>query len=77
MYPHKDDIWKAIPDDVDILITHEPPQGVMDDVPNAGAVGCPLLRSHVERIQPILHVFGHIREFVLGRVGSALTICDR
>lgn len=62
MYPHKHDVWKAIPDNVDMLITHEPPQGVMDQVTDIGAVGCPLLKGHVERIRPLLHAFGHIRK---------------
>ncbi len=58
-------IWKRIPDNVDILVTHQPPYGVGDlsefyrkgEDPN---VGCKILLSHVERVKPKLHVFGHI-----------------
>ena len=58
--------WLMIPDDTDILITHTPPNGILDLVnnwrqPNVN-VGCELLRFHMERIKPALNVFGHIHE---------------
>ena len=56
--------WDMIPDDVDILITHGPPQQIRDFVDNWRSpmnVGCEILRHQVEnRIKPLLHVFGHI-----------------
>jgi len=55
--------WSKIPANVDILISHMPPHGVLDT--NAGGVkaGCQdLLRTVVERIRPRIHVFGHIHE---------------
>ena len=53
--------WSEIPSGIDILVTHTPPHGVLD-VPSAGGVhlGCPHLRRAVSRIQPQLHVFGHV-----------------
>lgn len=59
--------WDKIPEDVDILITHGPPQGILDVADrgflvNAQSVGCSYLRYVVERIKPKLHVFGHIHE---------------
>lgn len=60
--------WALIPDDVDILITHSPPYGILDGVPNfsTGKViwtGSSSLRQEVTtRIKPRLHVFGHIHE---------------
>ncbi|RYD37467.1 MAG: metallophosphoesterase [Verrucomicrobiaceae bacterium] len=53
--------WSRIPAGIDILITHTPPQGILD-VPSSGDghLGCPHLRRELERIQPRLHVFGHI-----------------
>ena len=56
--------WDAIPADVDVLLTHTPPHGVLDYVPSAGGhVGCELLRSAVEaRVRPRMHIFGHIHE---------------
>ncbi len=55
--------WKLIPDDMDILITHGPPNGILDEVPRKYFVentGCEELRKRVEQIKPKLHVFGHI-----------------
>lgn len=55
--------WKLITDDVDILITHGPPQGMLDEVPRQYFVentGCEELRKRVEIVRPKLHIFGHI-----------------
>lgn len=55
--------WKLIPDDTDILITHGPPNGILDEVPRKYFIentGCEELRKRVEQIKPKLHVFGHI-----------------
>lgn len=57
----------AIPDDTDILITHGPPKGYLDDVLDWARgghinVGCEHILEAVQRIQPKLHVFGHIHE---------------
>ena len=55
--------WKLIPDDTDILITHGPPFGILDDVPRQYFIentGCEELRKRVETIKPKLHIFGHI-----------------
>jgi Icc-related predicted phosphoesterase len=60
-----DRIWKKIPEDVDVLITHGPPYMHGDEVPNLlhndeRNVGCKDLMRHIERIKPQIHVFGHI-----------------
>jgi len=55
--------WEKIPASVDILITHMPPYGLLDE--NAGKVkaGCrELLRLVTEKLKPSIHVFGHIHE---------------
>ena len=56
-----DKIWQMIPDNTDVLITHGPPAGFRDWA-KAGheSLGCRNLRSHVKRVKPKLHVFGHI-----------------
>jgi len=55
--------WKKIPNDVDILITHTPPKGILDLTLKEKNAGCLDLREEVEnRIRPKLHVFGHIHE---------------
>ncbi len=51
--------WAMIPEDTDILITHTPPCGIMDE---DGGVshGCSDLLVVVQRITPTFHIFGHI-----------------
>ena len=53
--------WSSIPSDIDILITHTPPAGILD-MPSSRLVnlGCPILREQLERITPKYHLFGHV-----------------
>ena len=64
---HKlDEFWKnSIPDDVDVLVVHGPPKGLLDLSYNRENelefCGCKSLRNHVlNRIKPKLCLFGHI-----------------
>lgn len=59
--------WKLIPLDTDILITHGPPNGILDEVPRKYFIentGCEELRKRVETLAEFgnlkLHIFGHI-----------------
>ena len=57
--------WEMIPDDTDVLITHGPPHGILDNVIDRWgggivAVGCEELLPIVQRIKPRVHIFGHI-----------------
>ena len=54
--------WTKIPEDTQVLITHGPPWGVLDRTEDGSHVGCEDLSRQVQRIQPKLHVFGHIHE---------------
>lgn len=62
------DHWDLIPKNTDILITHGPPYGILDQVKTLGSynigkhVGCEILKQKVEDIKPKLHIFGHIHE---------------
>jgi Icc-related predicted phosphoesterase len=49
--------WSKIPKDTDILVTHTPPYGILDQ-----NLGCESLLERIEIIKPKLHVFGHIHE---------------
>jgi Icc-related predicted phosphoesterase len=51
-----------IPTNVDILISHGPPYGILDVNVNGQHCGCPSLLSKVEELKPKLLVFGHIHE---------------
>lgn len=55
-------LWRSIPDNTDVLVTHGPPFGVADLAPIGGHVGCKGLLERICQISPRLHVFGHIHE---------------
>ena len=62
-----DRVWSQISEDVEVLITHGPPKGILDSTNVPGTkyvekVGCKSLLNHVFRIEPKLHVFGHIHD---------------
>ena len=46
--------WDMIPPGVDILVTHGPPRGFLDN-----SKGCQDLRNRVFEVKPKLHIFGH------------------
>jgi Icc-related predicted phosphoesterase len=54
--------WRLIPSNVDVLITHGPPEGIGDRTTRGEHVGCADLATAVLRCKPRLHVFGHIHE---------------
>lgn len=59
------DRWDLIPPDIDILITHSPPYGILDQLSTdyGASVGDMNLRNLLEKgMAPKLHVFGHIHE---------------
>ncbi|MDQ8199384.1 metallophosphoesterase [Pelagicoccus enzymogenes] len=55
-----DETWSKIPVQTDVLITHVPPFGVLDDGPFDRGLGCPVLKGKVLEAQPRCHVFGHV-----------------
>ena len=55
--------WAEIPVGVDVLITHGPPWGTLDQLDSGEHVGCEALQHEIfTRVRPKLHVFGHIHE---------------
>ena len=61
--------WKLIPDDIDILITHSPPYGIMDEILNYHTgkienVGSKSLAHQIKsmKIRPKIWIWGHIHE---------------
>lgn len=74
--------WDLIPEDTDILITHGPPFGILDQVVISSRgrgkekfAGCEELREAMFRIKPKLHVFGHIHSQGGKQVDLVTTIC--
>lgn len=55
-------VWAKIPHGIDVLVTHGPPAGVLDQTAHGAAAGCADLEEAVARVRPRLHVFGHIHE---------------
>jgi Icc-related predicted phosphoesterase len=54
-------LYAQIPQDIDVLISHGPPFGILDSEPISGLhAGCRELLDGVMRVRPKLHVFGHI-----------------
>ncbi len=56
--------FELIPDNIDILITHSPPEGILDKTWSSHArAGSPSLKSRVLKMPELkLHLFGHIHE---------------
>ncbi len=50
---------EKIPADIDVLITHSPPYGILDSDDNIN-YGDELLLTKVVEVQPQFHLFGHI-----------------
>jgi hypothetical protein len=64
--------WAMIPEGTSVLITHGPPHGRLGGVCRDGFdAGCELLRERVKKVEPLIHVCGHIHEgygcYVLGK----------
>ena len=54
-------LYSMVPDNVDVLITHGPPFGILDTECRFGFhQGCHELLERVKSVQPQLHVCGHI-----------------
>jgi len=66
--------WDLIPNGTDVLITHSPPHGVLDQVfprpsgwdpegsSGSGPLGCEELAIRARDLRPKLHIFGHIHD---------------
>lgn len=57
---HEKQDWSQIPQDTDILITHNPPYKIHDKAPNGLHRGSKSLLKKVLEIKPRIHLFGHI-----------------
>ena len=64
---------QAIPEGIDILVTHGPPYGRLDRVVSGERAGSRALAEAVARVRPRLHVFGHIHE-ARGQTGNSYNV---
>ncbi|KAF8464246.1 Metallo-dependent phosphatase-like protein [Kalaharituber pfeilii] len=55
------ELWAQVPEGTDILLTHGPPLGYLDNDGCAGKnLGCIELTKALWRVRPRAHVFGHV-----------------
>jgi len=66
--------WSNIPMNTDVLITHGPPLLFLDQVYGGENTGSTGLLDRVNRVKPLLHMFGHIHEAYGFEGPSALNI---
>ena len=57
--------WQKIPNDINVLITHGPPYGILDQAPRSAFsyenVGCKDLSNKIKQLSALkAHIFGHI-----------------
>ncbi len=52
--------WNLIPKNTDVLITHTPPYGILDEIGSGVKLGCEELTKVLQVVQPTCHFFGHI-----------------
>jgi len=52
--------WEPIPEGLDILVTHGPVHGILDDTYGGMRVGCEELYKKVFEVRPRFHICGHI-----------------
>ncbi len=68
-------VWAGVPSDIDILVTHTPPQGILDKSRAGQSLGCPSLADEMQRISPRVHCFGHVHASAgHQRIGDTLFI---
>ena len=52
--------WSAVPENTDVLITHTPPAGMLDQSSRGQELGCWHLAERVPQVAPAIHCFGHV-----------------
>jgi len=62
IWEKKKTCWAGIPDNCDILVTHIPPYGILDEADRGANIGCSELKKIVESKSPKIHIFGHCHE---------------
>lgn len=75
------EIWNKIPISTEVLITHGPPHGILDQVRGGTHLGCEELKLRLAAVRPRVHVFGHIHDaYGVARSNTAVYVngcsCD-
>lgn len=59
----------------DVIVSHEPPSGVLDAIPSGRHIGSPHVRELVEKVRPRLLLCGHVHEAAgTERLGETLVV---
>jgi len=79
--PRIREAWNRIPLGTDVLITHGPPHGALDQVQGREHLGCEELKLRRAVVKPRVHVFGHIHDsygvaFAGSRILLNVSVCD-
>lgn len=67
--PEADVRWAKIPEGTHVVVTHGPPNGILDEATDKDdymklvAAGCSALKRRLFEIKPQVHVFGHIHDW--------------
>ena len=56
------ELWSAVPQDCDFVVTHTPPKYHCDKSRDHGTAGCEALRQALWRTRPLLAICGHVHE---------------
>jgi len=54
--------YEDIPKEIDLLISHGPPKGFGSYTKFGRDIGCIELLTHVQRVKPTIHLFGHVHD---------------
>jgi Icc-related predicted phosphoesterase len=58
-----DQVWQGIPDDTQVLVTHGPAFGILDQNKKGERCGCESLYMKIKELPELkAHIFGHIHE---------------
>ena len=73
----EEDVWRSLPEEADVLVSHSPPKGVVDlsKYHGGGHVGSEAVRKWIEEKQPLISLHGHIHESRgFGRIGRTVVV---
>jgi Icc-related predicted phosphoesterase len=59
---YQKEAWVNMPANLDILVTHAPPNSILDLTVRGQHIGCELLVDTIKTNKPKIHLFGHCHE---------------
>lgn len=69
-------LWSKVPKEVDILVTHTPPLGILDKNHKGKNCGSKSLSIISRNRKPKYHIFGHIHEAYGMEVKDSITFVN-